>query len=197
MCIRDRGYTVNSISADTFLKWIPKDGPCFSSVCSSDYPLGVPSLRRIVLTVEGNSNINKTTAFTYLERIEGKLFPDMKVMIVFVSHNTCLTSSEVAVMCCPWHWLRYAQFEVSVTRIATAKIKKQVVTAFTIAHAMRWVSVAFQGHDCMSSAFAGYLCKTKIKHWVKTSRFLLNEEQSFFLYPSRITHWEENCHACD
>ena len=85
----------------TFLKWIPKDGPCFSSVCSSYYPLGVPSLRRIVLTVEGNSNINKTIAFTYLERIEGKLFPDMKVMIVFVSHNTCLTSSEVAVMCCP------------------------------------------------------------------------------------------------
>ena len=103
-----RGYTVNSISADTFRKWIPKDGPCFSSVCSSYYPLGVPSLRRIVLTVEGNSNINKTIAFTYLERIEGKLFPDMKVMIVFVSHNTCLTSSEVAVMCCPWHWLRYA-----------------------------------------------------------------------------------------
>ena len=96
-----RGYTVNSISADTFLKWIPKDGPCFSSVCSSYYPLDVPSLRRIVLTVEGNSNINKTIAFTYLERIEGKLFPDMKVMIVFVSHNTCLTSSEVAVMCCP------------------------------------------------------------------------------------------------
>ena len=98
-----RGYTVNSISADTFRKWIPKDGPCFSSVCSSHYPLGVPSLRRIVLTVEGNSNINKTIAFTYLERIEGKLFPDMKVMIVFVSHNTCLTSSEVAVMCCPRH----------------------------------------------------------------------------------------------
>ena len=35
------GYTVNSISADTFLKWIPKDGPCFFSVCSSYYPLGV------------------------------------------------------------------------------------------------------------------------------------------------------------
>ena len=98
------GYTVNSISADTFLKRIPKDGPCFSSVCSSYYPLGVPSLRRTVLTVEGNSKtyrLNKTIAFTYLERIEGKLFPDMKVMIVFVSHNTCLTSSEVAVMYCP------------------------------------------------------------------------------------------------
>ena len=105
------GYTVNSISADTFLKRIPKDGPCFSSVCSSYYPLGVPSLRRTVLTVEGNSKtyrLNKTIAFTYLERIEGKLFPNMKVMIVFVSHNTCLTSSEVAVMCCLWHWLRYA-----------------------------------------------------------------------------------------
>lgn len=105
-------------------------------------------------------------AHTYLKQTKGKLFPDINVvMVVIMSNHPCLASSQVTSACRAGPWLRHAQLKVSVARIAAAKIKHQVVTAFSIAHTMGRVSVAFESDHCSPRSFTRYLLSTKINVW--------------------------------